>query len=136
MQGLSRSVGGALRRGSPRAGRAIELADEAASRLGPGGIGTEHLLLGLLKVKKGIAAQALTHLGLEPDGVRDMVLEALAALCRQNPPPGAGGGWRSAPLIRRVLSAVGGLFLVLGKRLGIKLGIKPGINRKEDWGPS
>jgi ATP-dependent Clp protease ATP-binding subunit ClpC len=69
---------------SQRATRAIELADEAASRLSRGGIGTEHLLLGLLKVKKGIAAQALTHLGLEPDEVRDMVLEVVAALYRQN----------------------------------------------------
>ncbi len=41
-------------------------------------------LLGLLKENEGIAAQALTHLGIELDEARDLILEALAALYRQN----------------------------------------------------
>ena len=82
---------------SPRARRAIELADKAASQFGRGGIGTEHLLLGLLKVKKGIAAQALTHLGIELDEGRGMVLEALAALYRQNRPLEREGGECGGP---------------------------------------
>ena len=81
---------------SPRARRAIELANKAAGQFGLGGIGAEHMLLGLLKVKKGIAAQVLTHLGLEPDEVRDLVLEAIAAFYPQNRPlereGGEGGG--------------------------------------------
>jgi ATP-dependent Clp protease ATP-binding subunit ClpC len=64
---------------SPRAKRVIELAGEAASQLGHDVIGTEHLLLGLLKENEGIAAQVLTNLGLKLDEVRDMVLEVLGA---------------------------------------------------------
>ncbi|HEX7898744.1 MAG TPA: ATP-dependent Clp protease ATP-binding subunit [Planctomycetota bacterium] len=64
---------------SPRAKRVIELAGEAASSLGHDVIGTEHLLLGLLKENEGIAAQVLTNLGLKLDEVRDMVLEVLGA---------------------------------------------------------
>ncbi|HYE98829.1 MAG TPA: Clp protease N-terminal domain-containing protein, partial [Planctomycetota bacterium] len=64
---------------SPRAKRVIELAGEAASSLGHDVIGTEHLLLGLLKENEGIAAQVLTNLGLKLDEVRNMVLEVLGA---------------------------------------------------------
>lgn len=64
---------------SPRAKRVIELAGEAASMLGHDIIGTEHLLLGLLKENEGIAAQVLINLGLKLDEVRDMVLEVLGA---------------------------------------------------------
>ncbi len=64
---------------SPRAKRVIELAGEAASGLGHDVIGTEHLLLGLLKENEGIAAQVLTNLGLKLDDVRDMVMEVLGA---------------------------------------------------------
>ncbi|HKS16066.1 MAG TPA: ATP-dependent Clp protease ATP-binding subunit [Planctomycetota bacterium] len=69
---------------SPRAKRVIELASEAASQLGHDVIGTEHLLLGLLKENEGIAAQVLTNLGLKLDEVRDMVLEVLGADMQQD----------------------------------------------------
>ena len=60
---------------SPRAKRVIELAGEAASSLGHDVIGTEHLLLGLLKENEGIAAQVLTNLGLKlDDGQRRKIL--------------------------------------------------------------
>src|SRR3990172_592572 len=62
---------------SPRAKRVIELAGDAASQLGHDVIGTEHLLLGLLKENEGIAAQVLTNLGLKLDEVRDTVLDCL-----------------------------------------------------------
>ena len=70
---------------SPRAKRVIELAGEAASQLGHDVIGTEHLLLGLLKENEGIAAQVLTNLGLKLEEVRDMVLEVLGADLPQDP---------------------------------------------------
>ncbi len=69
---------------SPRAKRVIELAGEAASQLGHDVIGTEHLLLGLLKENEGIAAQVLTNLGIKLDEVRDMVLEVLGADVQQD----------------------------------------------------
>lgn len=62
---------------SPRAKRVIELAGEAASQLNHEVIGTEHLLLGLLKEDEGIAAQVLINLGLKLDAVRDMIFEVL-----------------------------------------------------------
>ena len=62
----------------------IELAGEAASQLGHDVIGTEHLLLGLLKENEGIAAQVLTNLGLKLEEVRDMVLEVLGADMQQD----------------------------------------------------
>ena len=64
---------------SPRAKRVIELAQEAASNLGHDVIGTEHLLLGLLKENEGIAAQVMINLGLRLEDVREEVLEVLGA---------------------------------------------------------
>lgn len=62
---------------SPRAKRVIELAGDAASQLGHQVIGTEHLLLGLLKEDEGVAAQVLINLGLKLQAVTDMVLNVL-----------------------------------------------------------
>lgn len=59
---------------SPRAKRVIELAGEAASQLSHEVIGTEHLLLGLIKENEGIAAQVLTNLGMKLPETRDRVL--------------------------------------------------------------
>ena len=50
---------------SPRAKRVIELSGEAAAALGHDIIGTEHLLLGLLKEQEGVAAQVLMNLGMK-----------------------------------------------------------------------
>jgi ATP-dependent Clp protease ATP-binding subunit ClpA len=64
---------------SPRAKRVFELSSEAMSQLGNDVIGTEHLLLGLLKENEGIAAQVLLNMGLKLDEVRDATLEILGA---------------------------------------------------------
>jgi ATP-dependent Clp protease ATP-binding subunit ClpC len=64
---------------SPRAKRVIELANEAADQLGHAVVGTEHLLLGLLKETEGIGARTLDDLGLKLHEVRDMILEVLGA---------------------------------------------------------
>lgn len=64
---------------SPRAKRVMELAGEASSVLGRDYLGTEHLLLGLIKENEGIAAQVLINLGLKLDEVRDAILEILGA---------------------------------------------------------
>jgi ATP-dependent Clp protease ATP-binding subunit ClpC len=72
---------------SPRSKRVIELAGEAASQLGSDVIGTEHLLLGLIKENEGIAAQVLTNLGMKLDLTRDMVLQITAPPPPANPEP-------------------------------------------------
>jgi ATP-dependent Clp protease ATP-binding subunit ClpC len=58
---------------TPRAKRVLELALEEARSLGHHYIGTEHLLLGLLREQEGIAAQVLINLGLKLDEVREEI---------------------------------------------------------------
>jgi len=70
---------------SPRAKRVLELAKEIADEMGHDMVGTEHLLLGLLKENEGIAAQVLTNLGVKPDEVRDMILDIMGAETEQSP---------------------------------------------------
>jgi ATP-dependent Clp protease ATP-binding subunit ClpC len=64
---------------TPRAKRVLELAQEAATSLGHDYIGTEHLLLGLLKENEGIAAQVLMNLDLKLEDVKEEVLDVLGA---------------------------------------------------------
>ncbi|MTI94263.1 MAG: ATP-dependent Clp protease ATP-binding subunit [Firmicutes bacterium] len=75
---------------SPRSKRVLELAAEEARGLGHNYVGTEHLLLGLLREGEGVAARLLVSNNLDLDGVRQAVLAALGA---QTP---AGGGKPSA----------------------------------------
>ncbi len=60
-----------------RARRVVVLAHEEARLLNHGYIGTEHLLLGLLREDQGIAARALTALDVELEVVRDRVREII-----------------------------------------------------------
>src|SRR5262245_25490086 len=62
---------------TPRAKKAIEFAIEEARRLDHNYIGTEHLLLGLLREQEGVAAQVLMNLGLKLGEVREEVLNLL-----------------------------------------------------------
>ncbi len=62
---------------TPRAKKAVEYAIEEARRLKHNYVGTEHLLLGLLKEHDGVAAQVLMNLGLKLDDVREEVLATL-----------------------------------------------------------
>jgi ATP-dependent Clp protease ATP-binding subunit ClpC len=64
---------------TPRAKKVLELSMEEASQLSHNYIGTEHLLLGLIKENEGIAAQVLMNLGVKLDDVREEVLEFLGA---------------------------------------------------------
>ncbi|MFQ5505802.1 MAG: Clp protease N-terminal domain-containing protein, partial [Planctomycetota bacterium] len=64
---------------TPRAKKVLELAMEEASQLGHNYIGTEHLLLGLIKENEGIAAQVLLNLRVKLEDVRNQVLEFLGA---------------------------------------------------------
>ena len=63
---------------TPRARKAMVLAVEEASELGHNFVGTEHLLLGLLREGTGIAAQVLGDLDLSLDGVRRLVASMTA----------------------------------------------------------
>jgi ATP-dependent Clp protease ATP-binding subunit ClpC len=63
---------------TPRAKKVLELSLSESKLLGHRYIGTEHILLGLLREGEGVAAQVLTALGADLDGVRERVLQLLA----------------------------------------------------------
>ncbi|WP_339734581.1 ATP-dependent Clp protease ATP-binding subunit [uncultured Gimesia sp.] len=62
---------------TPRAKKVIEYAMEEARNLNHNYVGTEHLLLGLLREQDGVAAQVLMNLGLKLEEVREEVLNLL-----------------------------------------------------------
>ena len=62
---------------TPRAKKVIEYAMDEARNLNHNYVGTEHLLLGLLREQEGVAAQVLMNLGLKLDDVREEVLNLL-----------------------------------------------------------
>src|SRR5689334_755820 len=62
---------------TPRAKKVIEYAIEEARGLRHNYVGTEHLLLGLIRESEGVAAQVLTNLGLTRDRIRAEVMNLL-----------------------------------------------------------
>lgn len=64
---------------TPKAKKVIEYAIEEARALNHNYVGTEHILLGLLRETEGIAAQVLMNLGLKLEDVRQEVLNLLGA---------------------------------------------------------
>src|ERR1700692_3423831 len=70
-----------------RARRVLVLAQEEARDLNHAFIGTEHILLGLIREGEGVAAKALDALGVTFDVVREKVEEAIGA--NTNPSPGS-----------------------------------------------
>jgi len=64
---------------TPRAKKALELSAEEARSLGHNYIGTEHLLLGLIREGEGAASQVLLNLGLDLNTVRNEVMELLGS---------------------------------------------------------
>jgi ATP-dependent Clp protease ATP-binding subunit ClpC len=69
---------------TPRAKKVIEYAIEEARNLNHNYVGTEHLLLGLLREHDGVAAQVLRNLGLKLEEVREEVLNLLGASGEEN----------------------------------------------------
>ena len=64
---------------TPRAKKALELAAEEARELGHNYIGTEHILLGLIREGESVASQVLLNLNLDLDKVRSEILTVLGA---------------------------------------------------------
>ena len=62
-----------------RAQTALRLAQESAAELGHGYVGTEHLLLGLLREGGGVAARVLQSAGLEAETIRTAILRAVGS---------------------------------------------------------
>ena len=74
---------GVFQRFTDRARRAVHLAQEEARLLRHNYVGTEHLLLGLLREGEGVAAQALSLLGADHARGRERVLGLLTSPCEQ-----------------------------------------------------
>jgi len=73
---------------TPRAKKVmVELAIEEARLLGHNYVGTEHILLGLIREGEGVAAQVLQNLGADLDRVRNQVIHLLGGV--PNPPSGS-----------------------------------------------
>jgi ATP-dependent Clp protease ATP-binding subunit ClpC len=77
---------------TPRAKKVIEYSIEEARNLNHNYVGTEHLLLGLLREQEGVAAQVLMNLGLKLEDVREEVLNLLG----HNMDSGESSGERTA----------------------------------------
>ena len=74
---------------TPRAKKVLELSVEEARNIGHNYVGTEHLLLGLLRENDGLAAQVLLNMALKLESVREEVLEFLGTEYPGNAPKAA-----------------------------------------------
>jgi ATP-dependent Clp protease ATP-binding subunit ClpC len=77
---------------TPRAKRVLELSLEEARQLGHNYIGTEHLLLGLIREGEGVAARVLENLGVDLAKVRTQVIRMLGETAEVS----AGGGGKGS----------------------------------------
>ena len=75
---------------TPRAKKVLELSLREALQLGHNYIGTEHILLGLIREGDGVAAQVLVKLGADLNRVRQQVIQLLSGY--QGKEPAASGG--------------------------------------------
>jgi ATP-dependent Clp protease ATP-binding subunit ClpC len=108
---------------TPRAKKALELAAEEARSLGHNYIGTEHLLLGLIREGEGIASQVLLNLGLDLNTVRNEVMELLGSAL-----PGFGQGAQQTKTKTPALDAFGRDLTALAKENKLD----PVINRLQE----
>jgi ATP-dependent Clp protease ATP-binding subunit ClpA len=113
-QAFSAPVGGGKILVSPRAREAIQFAREEAVRLGQPAVGTEHILLGILRCQENPAVQALGAVGVTLDAARD---------CLRTTLPGLGGaGSDSPPYRRETVTASGRRTLERSLREALKRG--------------
>ncbi len=74
---------------TPRAKKVLELSLREALQLGHNYIGTEHMLLGLVREGEGVAAQVLVNLGADLSRVRQQVIQLLSGYAGKEGPAGA-----------------------------------------------
>jgi ATP-dependent Clp protease ATP-binding subunit ClpC len=77
---------------TPRAKKVLELSLREALQLGHNYIGTEHILLGLIREGEGVAAQVLVKLGADLSRVRQQVIQLLSGYQGSGAPPGEKAG--------------------------------------------
>jgi ATP-dependent Clp protease ATP-binding subunit ClpC len=93
---------------TPRAKKVLELSLREALQLGHNYIGTEHILLGLIREGEGVAAQVLVKLGADLNRVRQQVIQLLSGYQGKEPAAaGAGTAGEAAPSTSLVLDQFG-----------------------------
>jgi ATP-dependent Clp protease ATP-binding subunit ClpC len=90
---------------TPRAKKVLELSLREALQLGHNYIGTEHILLGLIREGEGVAAQVLVKLGADLNRVRQQVIQLLSGY--QGKEPAAAGPAEGTPSTSLVLDQFG-----------------------------
>jgi ATP-dependent Clp protease ATP-binding subunit ClpC len=98
---------------TPRAKKVLELALREALSLGHNYIGTEHILLGLVRENEGVAARILLDFDADAETIRESVLQGM----RRAPPPTVSSTpWQDWLQWRSMLTGAG--LLALGIRIG------------------
>jgi ATP-dependent Clp protease ATP-binding subunit ClpC len=92
---------------TPRAKKVLELSLREALQLGHNYIGTEHILLGLIREGEGVAAQVLVKLGADLSRVRQQVIQLLSGYAGKDPATSGGPSGESAPTGSLVLDQFG-----------------------------
>jgi ATP-dependent Clp protease ATP-binding subunit ClpC len=92
---------------TPRAKKVLELSLREALQLGHNYIGTEHILLGLIREGDGVAAQVLVKLGADLNRVRQQVIQLLHGYQGKEPASATSGSTESAPSTSLVLDQFG-----------------------------
>ena len=92
---------------TPRAKKVLELSLREALQLGHNYIGTEHILLGLIREGEGVAAQVLVKLGADLSRVRQQVIQLLSGYAGQKEPSTSGAATEAAPTGSLVLDQFG-----------------------------
>src|SRR5579862_7312934 len=91
---------------TPRAKKVLELSLREALQLGHNYIGTEHILLGLIREGEGVAAQVLVKLGADLNRVRQQVIQLLSGY-QGKEPAAAGAAGEGTPSTSLVLDQFG-----------------------------
>ncbi|MBV8958727.1 MAG: ATP-dependent Clp protease ATP-binding subunit [Actinobacteria bacterium] len=94
---------------TPRAKKVLELSLREALQLGHNYIGTEHMLLGLVREGEGVAAQVLVSLGADLSRVRQQVIQLLSGYAggKEGAAAGTGAGGQETPSGSPVLDQFG-----------------------------
>ena len=92
---------------TPRAKKVLELSLREALQLGHNYIGTEHILLGLIREGEGVAAQVLVKLGADLNRVRQQVIQLLSGYQGKEPATAGGPQGENAPSSSLVLDQFG-----------------------------
>ncbi len=92
---------------TPRAKKVLELSLREALQLGHNYIGTEHILLGLIREGEGVAAQVLVKLGADLNRVRQQVIQLLSGYQGKEPVESGSRGESGTPSTSLVLDQFG-----------------------------